>query len=130
MSNVLSHASVPRKVSPGLKPSHRARRFFGIARSRGFGPEILLSTFECALGITLVIMVAAFAHWFSWLLPVAVLLYLLIVVFTALLCGFWQAAIVSMSAVVAQALFSARQHELSLAAAPANSITLVVLASP
>jgi two-component system, OmpR family, sensor histidine kinase KdpD len=126
MSNVLAHASVPRKVSPGLMPSHRARRIFGLARSRGFGPEILLSTFECALGITLVVMVAAFAHWFSWLLPVAVLLYLLIVVFTALLCGFWQAAFVSMSAVVAQAFFAARQHELSLAAAPANSITLVV----
>jgi two-component system sensor histidine kinase KdpD len=126
MSNVLAHTSVPRKVSQGLMPSHRGRRFFGLARSRGFGPEILLSTFECALGITLVVMLAAFAHWFSWLFPVAFLLYLLIVVFIALLCGFWQAAIVSMSAVVAQALFAARHPELSLAAAPANSIALVV----
>jgi two-component system, OmpR family, sensor histidine kinase KdpD len=126
MSNVLAHASVPRKLPPGLTPSHRAGRFFGLARSRGFGPGILLSTFECALAITVVIMVAALAHWFSWLFPVAVLLYLLIVVFTALLCGFWQAAIVSMSAVIAQALFAARQPEFSLAAAPANSITLVV----
>jgi two-component system, OmpR family, sensor histidine kinase KdpD len=126
MANVLAHASVSRKVSPRLMPSHRARRFFGLARTRGFGQKILLLALECALGITLVAVVAALAHWFSWLFPVAVLLYLLIVVFTALLCGFWQASVVSMSAVIAQALFAARQHELSLAAAPANSIALVV----
>ena len=45
----------------------------------------------------------------QWLLPVAALLYLLIVVPTALLCGFWQAVIVSLSAVVAQSYFTARQ---------------------
>jgi hypothetical protein len=43
----------------------------------------------------------------GWLLPVAVLLYLLIVVPTALLCGFWQAVIVSLSAVVVQATHGA-----------------------
>ena len=71
-------------------------------------------------------MLAALAHWSSWLLPVAALLYLLIVVPTALLCGFWQAVIVSLSAVVAQSWFTARQPELALAANPANSITLAV----
>ena len=73
-----------------------------------------------------VVLLAALAHWSSWLLPVAALLYLLVVVPTALLCGFWQAVIVSFAAVVAQSLFSARQPELALAANPASSITLAV----
>jgi two-component system sensor histidine kinase KdpD len=85
---------------------------------------LLLFTLECALGAVAVILAAAVAHWLSWLLPVAVLLYLLIVVPTALWCGFWQAAIVSLSAVVAQSWISARHPELSMAANPANSITL------
>ena len=71
-------------------------------------------------------MVAALTRWSGWLLPVAALLYLLIVVPTALLCGFWQAVIVSLSAVVAQSWFTARQSELALAANPANSVTLLV----
>jgi two-component system sensor histidine kinase KdpD len=70
-------------------------------------------------------MVAALAHWFGWLLPVALLLYLLIVLPTALLCGFWQAAIVSLSAVVVHALFIARQPELRLAEDPANTVMLL-----
>jgi len=37
---------------------------------------------------------------------------------TALLCGFWQAVIVSLTAVVAQSWYSARHPELSLAANP------------
>ncbi len=78
-------------------------------RPRGSGSRMLLFTLECALGVVAVILVAALAHWSSWLLPVAALLYLLIVVPTALLCGFWQAVIVSLSAVVAQSWFSARQ---------------------
>ena len=73
-----------------------------------------------------VILVAAFAHWFGWLLPVALLLYLLIVLPTALLCGFWQAAIVSASAVVVHGIFTARQPELKLAEDPANTVTLLV----
>jgi two-component system sensor histidine kinase KdpD len=76
--------------------------------------------------VVAVIMVAAFTHWSSWLLPIAALLYLLIVVPTALFYGFWQAVIVSFSAVVAQSWFSARQSELSMAANPANSVTLLV----
>jgi two-component system sensor histidine kinase KdpD len=58
-------------------------------------------------------------------LPVVVLLYLLIVVATALLSGFWQAVVVSLSAVLVQAWFSAGRPE-QLAADPVNSITLVV----
>ena len=83
-------------------------------------------TLECALGVTTVVLVAALTHWTGWLLPVAALLYLLVVVPTALFFGFWQAAIVSLSAVVSQSWFTARQSELANAANPANSVTLLV----
>ena len=86
---------------------------------------MLLFTLECALGIVAVILVAALAHWFGWLLPVALLLYLLIVLPTALLCGFWQAVIVSLSAVVVHGIFTVQQPELRLAEDPANSVTLL-----
>jgi len=69
--------------------------------------------------------VAAVAHWFGWLLPVVLLLYLLIVLPTALLCGFWQAVIVSLSAVVAHGYLTARQTNLKLAEDPANTVTLL-----
>jgi two-component system sensor histidine kinase KdpD len=95
-------------------------------RWRGSGPRVLLFALECALGIAAVILVAALAHWWGWLLPVAVLLYLLIVVCTALLCGFWQAAMVSLSAVVAQGIFTARQHQLDLAAETTSLVKLLV----
>jgi two-component system sensor histidine kinase KdpD len=87
---------------------------------------VLLFTLECALGIVAVILVAAFAHWSRWLLPVAVLLYLLIVVPTALLCGFWQAVIVSLSAVVVHGFFTTRQPQFNLASDPTSSVTLAV----
>jgi two-component system, OmpR family, sensor histidine kinase KdpD len=86
----------------------------------------LLFTLECALGILAVLLVSALAHWTRGLLPVEELLYLLIVVPTALLCGFWQAAIVSLSAVVAQAGFTAHEGRFNMAANPANSVTLLV----
>jgi two-component system, OmpR family, sensor histidine kinase KdpD len=124
MGNAVADAYVARKAASGLMPRYRAHPFAG--RSHGTGSRVLLFALECALGVTAVILVAALAHWSSWLLPIAALLYLLIVIPIALLCGFWQAAIVSLSAVIAQTLFTARQPELSLAAAPANSITLVV----
>jgi two-component system sensor histidine kinase KdpD len=77
-----------------------------------------------------VVLVAAFAHWSGWLLPVAVLLYLLIVVPTALLCGFWQSVVVSLSAVMVHGYFTAQQPRLNAqlnpAADPANSVTLLV----
>jgi two-component system sensor histidine kinase KdpD len=94
-------------------------------RVRGSGPRILLFTLECGLGIVFVVLVAALAHWSASLLPVVVLLYLLIVVPTALLCGFWQAAIVSLSAVVVHSYFSARATQLNPVIDPANSVTLV-----
>jgi two-component system, OmpR family, sensor histidine kinase KdpD len=95
-------------------------------RSRGSGLRVLLFTLECALGVVAVILVAAFTHWWPRLLPVAALLYLLIVVATALLCGSWQAVIVSLSAVVAQSWFTARESELAIAADPITSVTLLV----
>jgi two-component system, OmpR family, sensor histidine kinase KdpD len=95
-------------------------------RMRGSGLRAFLFSMECALGIVTVVLVGAFAHWLQWLLPVAVLLYLLIVVPTALLCGFWQAVIVSLSAVAVQSYFTTRQTRLNPAADPANSITLLV----
>ena len=102
---------------------------FGALRSRGSGSSALLFTLECALGILAVVLVAALAHWSGWLMPVAVLLYLLIVVPTALLCGFWQAVVVSLSAVLVHGYFTARQPPLhglrNPAADPVNSVTLL-----
>ena len=92
---------------------------------RNSGSRVLLFVLECALGMLAVVLVAALTQWSRWVLPVAVLLYLLIVVATALLSGFWQAVIVSLSAVLVQAYFSALRPE-QLAADPVNSITLVV----
>jgi two-component system sensor histidine kinase KdpD len=97
-----------------------------LRRSRGSGTRLLLFALECALGIVAVILVGALAQWSRWLFPVSVLLYLLIVVPIALLCGFWQAVIVSFSAVVVQALFTARAAQLSLAEDPVNSVTVLV----
>ncbi len=103
------------------------RSVFGARR--GSGLRALLFILECALGVVAVLLVATFAHWSQWLLPVAVLLYMLIVVPTALLCGFWQAVIVSLSAVFMHAYFTTRQPQLhtqsNLAADPANSVTLL-----
>ncbi len=92
---------------------------------RGSKSRVLLFTLECLLGIVAVVLVAALAHWSGWLLPVALLLYLLIVVPTALLCGFWQAVIVSLSAVLVHGYFTARLPELDLAEDPATSVTLL-----
>jgi two-component system sensor histidine kinase KdpD len=106
------------------------RSLFGVRRVNGSGQHLLLFTLECALGILAVILVSAFAHWSGWLLPISVLLYLLIVIPTALLCGFWQAAIVSLSAVLVNAYLTARQplfqSPSNAATDPANSITLIV----
>ncbi|HUV69053.1 MAG TPA: ATP-binding protein [Terracidiphilus sp.] len=71
------------------------------------------------------ILVAVLAHWFGWLLPVVLLLYLLVVLPTALLCGFWQAVVVSLCAVVAHVFLTVRQPDLKLAADPANSVALL-----
>lgn len=106
------------------------RSVFSAGRRAGSGSHALLFALECALGIVAVGLVASLTHWSSWLLPVAVLLYLLIVVPTALLCGFWQAVIVSFSAVVVHSYFDAREaHLRSLpnpAMNPIDSIALLV----
>ena len=114
------------KAGNGLSGTYiPLRAAFAGRRSRGTGLRALLFFTECALGIVSVLLVGAFAHWLQWLLPVAVLLYLLIIVPTALWCGFWQAVIVSLSAVVEQSYFSSRQGRLNPEADATNSITLV-----
>jgi two-component system, OmpR family, sensor histidine kinase KdpD len=95
-------------------------------RARGSGSRALLFVLECALGMLAVVLVTALSQWSRWLLPVTVLLYLLIVVATALLCGFWQAVMVSLSAVGVQAYFTAHQSQFAGAADPVHSVTLVV----
>jgi two-component system, OmpR family, sensor histidine kinase KdpD len=109
-----------------LAQSDQARSVILFGSPRGSGLRLLLFVLECALGVVAVILIAALPHWSPRWLPVVTLLYLLIVVPTALLCGFWQAVIVSLSAVVAQSWFSAHHPELSMAANPANSVTLLV----
>jgi two-component system sensor histidine kinase KdpD len=99
---------------------------FGALRARGSGLRALLFVLECALGVVAVVLVSALAHWAGWLLPLAALLYLLIVVPIALLCGFWQAVIVSLSAVFLHSFFTTRQAQANLAADPANSVALLV----
>lgn len=101
------------------------RSLAGAKHLRGSGLRALLFTLECALGILCVVLAAVLAHWAQWLLPVAVLLYLSIVIPIALLCGFWQAVIVSLSAVVVQSYLTAHQPVMNAAEDPANSITLV-----
>jgi two-component system, OmpR family, sensor histidine kinase KdpD len=109
-----------------LSQSQPRKSLIWFGRPRGSGLRVLLFTLECALGVVAVILVAGFTHWWPSLLPVAALFYLLIVVPTALLSGFWQAVIVSLSAVVAQSWFAARQSELAIATNPTASVTLLV----
>jgi two-component system, OmpR family, sensor histidine kinase KdpD len=101
------------------------RSFFSSRSPRGSGSRALLFTLECALGIMASILVAALSHWFGWLGPVALLLYLLIVLPTALLCGFWQAVVVSLSAVLLHGILTLRRPELNMAKDPANTVTLI-----
>jgi len=86
----------------------------------------LLFALECLLGTMAVLLTAALAHWSEWLLPVVLLLFLMIVIPTALLCGFWQAVIVSFSAVAVHCYFTAQRPGFVAIADPANSITLGV----
>jgi two-component system, OmpR family, sensor histidine kinase KdpD len=81
---------------------------------------------ECLLGILAVGLVGLLAHSVQWLLPVSDLLFLLIVVPTALWLGFWQAVVVSLSAMLAQSLFTANASTFDPAQETASSITLLV----
>lgn len=102
-----------------------ARSLFGARRARGSGSRVFLFSLECALGVAAVLLIGVLAHWFQWLLPVADLLCILVVVPTALLCGFWQAVIVSLAAVLVQSYITTRQPSFNAAADPANSVTLL-----
>jgi len=97
---------------------------FTEGRVRASGRRALLFLTACALGVVSVVLVGFLAHWLQWLLPVVVLLYLLIVVPVALWCGFWQAAVVSLSAVGVQSYFTSRMAMTNPAADPANPIEL------
>jgi two-component system sensor histidine kinase KdpD len=108
-----------------LGKNNPVRSVLAAKQLRGSGLRILLFALECALGIVAVLLVSAVSHWSASLLPVSVLLYLLIVVPTALWCGFWQAAVVSLSAVVLHSYFTARQTQANLTVDPANSVTLL-----
>ena len=110
----------------GLSQSYIPVRSVYGKRSRGSGMRVLLFVLECALGAVAIALVAALANWSGWLPPISILLYLLIVVPTALLCGFWQAVIVSLLAVVVQTWFTVRQPHLVMAASAANTLTLLV----
>jgi len=92
-------ASVGKRVEQVSGTYIPLRSALGDRRLRASGRQTLLFAMECALGMASVLVVGFLAHWLQWLLPVVVLLYLLIVVPVALWCGFWQAAIVSLSAV-------------------------------
>lgn len=89
------------------------------------GIRAVLFALESALGVLAVLLLASLTHWTGWLLPVAFLLYLMIVVPTALWCGFWQALIVSLSAVLVHGIVISRQPEMKLASDPVNSITFL-----
>ena len=93
--------------------------------ARGSRSRALLFALETALGIVVVLFIGVLAHWFQWLLPVSAFLCLVVVVPIALLCGFWQSVIVSLSAVVVQSYFTARQAQFNPASDPANSVTLL-----
>lgn len=100
------------------------RPVFGETRLRGSSMRVLLFLMECTLGVASVLLVGFLSHWLQWLLPVVVLLYLLIIVPVALWCGFWQAAVVSLSAVAVQSYFTARMARTNPAVDPANPIEL------
>ena len=102
------------------------RSVAGFGRSRGSGQRVLLFVLETALGVSAVGLVAAMAHWSTALLPIAILVYLVIVVPIALLCGFWQAVIVSLSAVVAHGWITSQHSQIAIAEDPVNSVTLLV----
>lgn len=99
-------------------PFHRGR----LAR----GQRSLLVTLECSLGIVCIFLAATLAHWAGWLLPVAVLLYLLVIVPVALFCGFWQSVVVSFSAVLVHCYYTVQQPGFTTLAEPATSVTLIV----
>ena len=101
-----------RMVAGCLEPTSLVRSAFAGRVRAALARECSCSRWSARWASLAVVLVGTLAHWFQWLLPVAVLLYLMIVVPTALWCGFWQAVIVSLSAVVVQSYFTARQAQI------------------
>jgi two-component system, OmpR family, sensor histidine kinase KdpD len=101
--------------------------FFGAKHTHGPGLRVLLFILECALGAVAAALVSALVFWTGWLLPVAVLLYLLIVAATAVLCGFWQAVIVSFLTVCIHSCSTARQPEFRIQSSLAFGLAEFVL---
>lgn len=112
---------IPERFHSTLRTTVAMRRLRGKSSTL-----LLLFVLESSLGILSVILLAALAHWFDWLQPVAVLLYLLVVVPIALLCGFWQALIVSLATVLTHAIFSAHRLQTNPAVDPVNTVALLV----
>jgi two-component system, OmpR family, sensor histidine kinase KdpD len=82
---------------------------------------------QSALGVAGTILVAALARRYAFQLPAAALLSLAIVVPMALFFGFWQAAIVSFSAVATGSLLKPQQPVLQAAVHPVDIAILAVL---
>jgi two-component system, OmpR family, sensor histidine kinase KdpD len=95
----------------------------GWGRSRQ-GP--LKFALQCAPGMAAVAAAAFVAHESGWLLPVAVSLYLLAVVLTALLWGLRQAVIVSLSAVLIHSYLTIGQFAARPAAIAASVAMLLI----
>ncbi len=86
--------------------------------------RVVLFVLECALGMLCVAMIGVLASWLPWLLPVVGLLSFLVVVPIALWSGFWQAVVVSLSAVAVQTYFTAQQARFNPEADAANTVSL------
>jgi len=97
-----------------------------ITSFRQTGLCILRFFLACAPGIVCVTLVAVLAHWTKWLLPGAILLYLLVVLPTAFLWGFWQAVTVTLSAFAVHGSLSVRPPILAVWADPLSLGTLIV----
>ena len=109
-----------------LSGFNSVRRAVEALHRRGSGAAVLLFVLECALGMIAVVLASALTSLAGWLMPVVALLYMLIVVPIALICGFWQAVIVSFTAVFFHGIFHIRQASLAQAADPVNTLTLAV----
>jgi two-component system sensor histidine kinase KdpD len=101
------------------------RKFTGVRDWRASGTAVLLFILECALGVLAVAAVSALTHWFPWLGPVRLALCLLAAAASALLCGFWQAVVVSCSAVALLAYWTTGQIAVTPSELPALLVALL-----